>query len=65
MQLSEKCFKEIVELVEAYLDEADHHAHSKNPIVKITDKNYKVAHGKSLSGPFNKDQIGNYIVYTI
>ena len=63
MNISEKCFKEIIELVEAYLDEADHHANKKNPVVKITDKNYRVASGKSLPGPFNKNHVGQYIVY--
>lgn len=48
---------------ELNLEEADHHAHSKNPVVKITDKNYKVASGKSLPGPFNKNHVGQYIVY--
>lgn len=45
------------------LEEADHHANSKNPVVKITDKNYRVASGKSLPGPFNKNHVGQYIVY--
>lgn len=45
------------------ITEADHHANKKNPVVKITDRNYKVASGKSLPGPFNKNHVGNYIVY--
>ena len=48
---------------EALIEEADHHANSKNPVVKITDKNYQVASGKSLPGPFNKNHVGQYIVY--
>jgi len=48
---------------EALIEEADHHANSKNPVVKITDKNYRVASGKSLPGPFNKNHVGQYIVY--
>lgn len=48
---------------ELNLEEADHHANSKNPVVKITDKNYQVASGKSLPGPFNKNHVGQYIVY--
>lgn len=63
MNISEECFKEIVEMVEALIEEADHHANKKNPVVKITDKNYGVASGKSLPGPFNKNHVGQYIVY--
>ena len=63
MNISEECFKEIVEMVEALIEEADHHANKKNPVVKITDKNYQVASGKSLPGPFNKNHVGQYIVY--
>ena len=63
MNILEECFKGIVEMVEALIEEADHHANSKNPVVKITDKNMKVASGKSLPGPFNKNQVGQYIVY--
>lgn len=63
MNISEECFKEIVEMVEALIEEADHHAHKKNPVVKITNKNYQVASGKSLPGPFNKNHVGQYIVY--
>jgi hypothetical protein len=63
MNISEECFKEIVEMVEALIEEADYHANSKNPVVKITDKNMKVASGKSLPGPFNKNHVGQYIVY--
>ena len=63
MNISEECFKEIVEMVEALIEEADHHANKKNPVVKITDKNYRVASGKSLPGPFNKNHVGQYIVY--
>lgn len=48
---------------EALIEEVDHHANSKNPVVKITDKNYRVASGKSLPGPFNKNHVGQYIVY--
>ena len=48
---------------ESLIEEADHHANSKNPVVKITDKNYQVASGKSLPGPFNKNHVGQYIVY--
>ena len=63
MNISEECFKEIIEMVEALIEEADHHANKKNPVVKITDKNYQVASGKSLPGPFNKNHVGQYIVY--
>ena len=63
MNISEECFKEIIEMVEALIEEADHHANKKNPVVKITDKNMKVASGKSLPGPFNKNHVGQYIVY--
>ena len=63
MNISEECFKEIIEMVEALIEEADHHANKKNPVVKITDKNYRVALGKSLPGPFNKNHVGQYIVY--
>ena len=63
MNISEECFKEIVEMVEALIEEADHHANKKNPVVKITDKNYGVASGKSFPGPFNKNHVGQYIVY--
>ena len=63
MNISEECFKEIVEMVEALIEEADYHANKKNPVVKITDKNYGVASGKSLPGPFNKNHVGQYIVY--
>ena len=45
------------------LTEENHHANKGNPVVKITDKNYRVASGKSLSGPFNKNHVGQYIVY--
>ena len=50
-------------MVEALIEEAGHHANKKNPVVKITDKNYQVASGKSLPGPFNKNHVGQYIVY--
>jgi hypothetical protein len=63
MNISEECFKEIIEMVEALIEEADHHANKKNPVVKITDKNYRVASGKSLPGPFNKNHVGQYIIY--
>ena len=63
MNISEECFKEIVEMVEALIEEADHCANKKNPVVKIKDKNYRVASGKSLPGPFNKNHVGQYIVY--
>ena len=63
MNISEECFKEIIEMVEALIEEADHHANKKNPVVKITDKNYQVASGKSLPGPFNKNHVVQYIVY--
>ena len=63
MNISEECFKEIVEMVEALIEEADHHANEKNPVVKITDKNMRVASGKRLLGPFNKNHVGQYIVY--
>ena len=45
------------------LTEENHHANKGNPVVKITDKNYGVASGKSLPGPFNKNHVGQYIVY--
>lgn len=45
------------------VSESEFTAHKGNPVVKITDKNYKVAHGKGLPGPFNEKQIGQYIVY--
>ena len=63
LNVSEECFEEIMEMVEALIKEADHHANKENPVVKITDKNYKVASGKSLPGPFNKNHVGQYIVY--
>ena len=63
MNIAEECFKEIIEMVEALIEEADHHANKKNPVVKITDKNYQIASGKSLPGPFNKNHVGQYIVY--
>lgn len=55
--------KEDMEVLEQLLSEEDFHARKGNPVVKITDKNYKVASGKSLPGPFNKNHIGQYIVY--
>ena len=39
------------------------HSDEENPVVKITDKNYKSVSGKRLGGSFNKNQIGNYLVY--
>lgn len=45
------------------VSESEFTVHKGNPVVKITDKNYKVAHGKGLPGPFNEKQIGQYIVY--
>lgn len=63
MNISEECFKEIVEMVEALIKEERNTADERTPVVKITDKNMKVASGKRLPGPFNKNQIGNYIVY--
>lgn len=39
------------------------HSDEENPVVKITDKNYKSVSGKHLGGSFNKNQIGNYLVY--
>ena len=38
MNISEECFKEIIEMVEALIEEADHHANKKNPVVKIQIK---------------------------
>ena len=55
--------EEAIELLEQLLSEEDFHARKGNPVVKITDKNYKVASGKSLPGPFNKNHVGQYIVY--
>lgn len=60
---TDESFECAIEILEQLLAEADHHANKKNPVVKITDKNYGVASGKGLSGPFNKNHVGQYIVY--
>lgn len=57
-----EALKEAIKVL-SRLTEENHHANKGNPVVKITDKNYGVASGKSLPGPFNKNHVGQYIVY--
>ena len=59
---ADEALEEALDLL-SELTESEHCAHKKNPVVKITDKNYGVAHGKGLPGPFNKNHVGQYIVY--